>query len=143
MASIDKKALIEQARIKQQKTKAEIAKKKRQKVKSYVDMPEPTGDVEKDSYADLGAVQKGFRDAIKREDKRFELATDSEYWFCVCFQTREQKEFLLKAMELFEHGDKYLDGQILAQKLGIKLPDASVPYRTEGKIDKAYLEFVD
>lgn len=46
-------------------------------------------------------------------------------------------------MELFEHGDKYLDGQILAQKLGIKLPDASVPYRTEGKIDKAYLEFVD
>lgn len=69
MASIDKKALIEQAKIKQQKTKAEIAKKKRQKVKSYVDMPEPTGDVEKDSYADLNAVQKGFRDAIKREDK--------------------------------------------------------------------------
>lgn len=106
-------------------------------------MPEETGDVEKDSEAELDALQKGFRDAIKREDKRFELATDSEYWFCVCFQSREQCNAFLKAMDLLEIGDKYLDGQEVAKKLGVKLPEADIPYRTEGKIDKAYLEFVD
>ncbi|PJG82686.1 hypothetical protein [Caviibacterium pharyngocola] len=143
MASVDKEKIKAEARIKQKQAKEKAAIAKRQQNKSYFEAPEPTGDPEIDCEADLNALQKGFRDAIKREDKRFELATDSEYWFCVCFQTREQKEFLLKALELFEEGDKYLDGQVVAEKLGIKLPKADVPYRTEGKIDKAYLEFVD
>ena len=143
MASIDKEKLKQEARLKQQRAKEAAAVRKRQKEKSYVNLPEPTGDPEVDCKQDLDALQQGFRDAIKREDKRFELATDSEYWFAVCFQTREQKEFFLKAMELFEHSDKYLNGDVVAEKLGVKLPEANVPYRTEGKIDKAYLEFVD
>lgn len=143
MASVDKEALKEQAMIKKRQAKEAAAVRKRQQAKKYIELPEETGDVEKDSKAELDALQKGFRDAIKREDKRFELATDSEYWFCVCFQSREQCNAFLKAMDLLEIGDKYLDGQEVAKKLGVKLPEADIPYRTEGKIDKAYLEFVD
>ncbi|MBF1221576.1 MAG: hypothetical protein HXM21_00200 [Haemophilus influenzae] len=143
MASVDKEALKEQAMIKKRQAKEAAAVRKRQQAKKYIELPEETGDVEKDSEAELDALQKGFRDAIKREDKRFELATDSEYWFCVCFQSREQCNAFLKAMDLLEIGDKYLDGQEVAKKLGVKLPEANIPYRTEGKIDKAYLEFVD
>ena len=143
MASVDKEALKEQAMIKKRQAKEAAAVRKRQQAKKYIELPEETGDVEKDSEAELDALQKGFRDAIKREDKRFELATDSGYWFCVCFQSREQCNAFLKAMDLLEIGDKYLDGQEVAKKLGVKLPEADIPYRTEGKIDKAYLEFVD
>jgi len=120
MASVDKEALKEQAMIKKRQAKEAAAVRKRQQAKKYIELPEETGDVEKDSEAELDALQKGFRDAIKREDKRFELATDSEYWFCVCFQSREQCNAFLKAMDLLEIGDKYLDGQEVAKKLGVK-----------------------
>lgn len=130
--------------------KAQVAKKKEQakatlakmKRPSSVEMPDPTGNPEIDSVADLDAVQKGFRDRIKQENNRFELATDTEYWTCLCFQTREQKEAFLKALELFEQGDKYLDGREVANRLNVELPDADVPYRSEGKIDKDFAAFV-
>ena len=139
MANIDVKAKIEAAK---QAAKHAVAKRKRAKQPTVV-MPEITGNPEVDSWADLDAVQKGFRDRIKNENNRFELSTDSEYWFAACFQTREQKEAFLKAHDLLVHGDKYIDGRLLAEKLGIELPAADVPYRAEGKIDKDYAQFVD
>lgn len=139
MANIDVKAKIEAAK---QAAKHAVAKHKRAKQPTVV-MPEITGNPEVDSRADLDAVQKGFRDRIKNENNRFELSTDSEYWFAACFQTREQKEAFLKALDLLVHGDKYIDGRLLAEKLGIELPAADVPYRAECKIDKDYAQFVD
>lgn len=146
--ALDKDELKRQAKqkaveAKEKAERAKIAQKRKKENISYVDMPEITGDAEVDSKADLDAVQQGFRDAIKREDKRFELATDSEYWTCLCFQSREQSEAFLKALDLLQYGDKYIDGRILAEKLGIELPDTEIPYRTTGKIDKDYLQFVD
>lgn len=139
MANIDVKAKIEAAK---QAAKHAVAKHKRAKQPTVV-MPEITGNPEVDSRADLDAVQKGFRNRIKNENNRFELATDSEYWFAACFQTREQKEAFLKALDLLAHGDKYIDGRLLTEKMGIELPAADVPYRAEGKIDKDYAQFVD
>lgn len=111
----------------------------------FVDMGnvEFTNNPEKDSKLELDAVQKGFRDRAKNESNRFALATDTEYWACICFQTREQKDAFLKALQLFELGDKYLDGQEVAEVLGVKLPKADVPYNTSSKIDKSWLEFVE
>lgn len=108
----------------------------------FVSMPDQTGDAELDSEADLDAVQAGFRARASADAGRKLAATDSEYWFAVCFQTREQKEAFLAAMKLMEHGDKYLDGQVLAQRLGVELPPADVPYNTGGKCDKAWAEFL-
>lgn len=92
---------------------------------------EETGDLEKDSKAEISAVMKAFNQRGKDEDKRMREATDSEYWFAVCFQTREQKDKFLKELGWFDHGDKYLDGYLVAKSVGVTLPSASVKYRGE------------
>lgn len=56
-----------------------------------------------------------------KERQRRKDATDSEFWFAVCFETREQKEEFLRAVGLWEHGDKYLNGRVVAKKLGVEL----------------------
>lgn len=98
-----------------------------------------TGKLDKDAKAELSAVLAAFkaRDKKETDDKRAIL--DSEYWFCVCFQSRAQKDAFLKAMDLFEHGDKYLDGQFVAKKLGIAIPPASVRFH-EREEKKAFVE---
>ena len=138
------------AKAKQKVTDTKKAVKNTKKLKQnpnpiYVDMDnvEFTGNPEIDSKLELDEVKKGFRERAKDEGNRFTLATDTEYWACICFQTREQKDAFLKALQLFELGDKYLDGQEVAEVLGVKLPKADVPYNTSSKIDKSWLEFVE
>ena len=62
--------------------------------------------------------------------KRFTAATDSEYWFAVCFESRAQKETFLDALGWLDLGDKYLDGIDLPEREEIDLPEANVPYIT-------------
>lgn len=102
-----------------------------------------TGDAEVDSKLELDALQTGFRERMKAESKRFELATDSEYWACICFQSREQKEHFLSALKILEFGDKYLDGQLVAEKLGLKLPPCDIKYKVEPKVNAEWLSFVE
>ena len=116
-------------------------------VPQYVAMPELTGDAEADSANDLDAVQAGFRKRAADEANRFALATDSEYWTCICFQTREQKEHFLAALDILKFADqstggRYLDGQEVAKQLGVTLPAANVPYKTSAKVDPTWVEFV-
>lgn len=82
-----------------------------------------TGDLEADSAAELDALAQGFRDRTARENDRFRLATDSEYWFCVCFKSRQDKDTFLAAAGLNSIGDKYLDGYAVARVLGIEMPN--------------------
>jgi hypothetical protein len=91
---------------------------------------EYTGDLAADSEAELDALARGFRERTKREDERFRLATDSEYWFAVCFKTREDKDAFLTAARLLALGDKYLDGYAVARTLGIPMPTDQT---TDGK----------
>ena len=91
---------------------------------------------------ELDALQQGFRSRSKAENDRFALATDSEYWACLCFQTREQKDRFLSALKILEFGDKYLDGRLVAERIGIELPEASVPYKPEPRLDRDWLSFV-
>ena len=74
-------------------------------------------------------IKKAIADKIK-------LTTDSEYWVALCFETRAQKEAFLKALAVFQQGDKYLDGLEVAKRMGIALPSANFPYRPEAKPDK-------
>lgn len=144
MAKPDVAALKAQAKAKADKARADMrAKKVADKMPRYYQTPEQTGNAEADSAADLDELQAGFRKRAKDEGKRFEQATDTEYWACLCFQTREQKEAFLKALNLLAIGDKYLDGQEVARVLGVELPCADVPYNTSSKIDSAWTEFVD
>lgn len=149
MADLNEMRAAAQAKKDEARQKIESAKQAAKQAKAlkakplpkYVEVPEPTGNAELDSAADLDAVQAGFRKRAKDEGKRFALATDTEYWACLCFQTREQKEAFLAALNLLSLGDKYLDGQEVAKVLGVKIPGADVPYNTSSKRDKAWEEF--
>lgn len=80
-----------------------------------------TGNVEADAKAELDELQKGFRARRDAEAKRFEQATDSEYWFAVCFKSRADKDAFLSAIKASRLGDKYLDGYQLARLLKVDI----------------------
>jgi len=52
---------------------------------------------------------------------RFRLITDSEFWVCMCFETREQKVEFLRRLKLIDLGDKHIDGLEVAERLGVPL----------------------
>lgn len=110
---------------------------------------DPIGELDYDSLTneevavkETSAVLEAFKARAKAEQERFALATDSEYWVGLCFQTRAQKEAFLTAAKLIQHGDKYIDGQLLAQRMGIELPPAAVPYNTSARVDAKYAALV-
>ena len=78
---------------------------------------EYTGDLAADASAELTAMQSAYRDRAKAEADRFRGATDSEFWFAVCFTSREEKDAFLAEFGAGRIGDKYLDGQALARLL--------------------------
>ncbi len=85
------------------------------------------GELEADTEAEVSALLAGFRQRAKQEQDRFKLATDTEFWFSVCFQSREQKEIFLAAMDWVSNGDKFLDGLKLAAQHGVDLPEVKLP----------------
>lgn len=94
-----------------------------------VGAPDPLADVEytndlaKDAASEMSALEEGFKSRAQKERDRFQKATDSEFWFAVCFTSREEKEAFLKAAKVNKKfmGDKYIDGRKLAQILGIEM----------------------
>ena len=56
--------------------------------------------------------------------------------------TPGEKEAFLAGLKLLQHGDKYLDGRLLAQRMGIELPPAAVPYNVSAKVDAKYAALV-
>lgn len=92
---------------------------------------EYTGDLPADCGAEFEALQESFEERKNREGmaarakaerERFQKATDSEFWFAVCFEDRDEKERALKALKVNKRmmGDKYLDGRKLMQVLGLE-----------------------
>ncbi|MCL2089858.1 MAG: hypothetical protein FWH11_01305 [Micrococcales bacterium] len=85
--------------------------------------PDPLADVEygddlaADSAAELTAMEQAYRDRAKTEETRFRAATDSEFWFAVCFASRAEKDAFLAETGAGALGDKYLDGRALADLL--------------------------
>ncbi|WP_278976737.1 hypothetical protein [Oligella urethralis] len=139
---IDRDALKKEALEKAQK-KALAAKQKKNSLQKQKEKPqlfyppERTDDLESDLLNDLDAVKQGFRERAKIENSRFEDVTDSEYWFAMCFKTRDQKERFLRAMAWIEYGDKYLNGIEIANQMGIDIGDSEVE-ATAPKIDKDF-----
>lgn len=114
-----------------------------------LDPNDPIGELDYDSLTneevavkETSAVLQAFIARSKAEQARFLLATDSEYWVGVCFQTREQKEHFLREAKLLQAGDKYIDGALVAKRLGITLPPAQVPYNVSAKVDAKYAALV-
>jgi len=132
-------------RIKLSRVKLQRPKKP---VKNPLEKLKLSESLEDDATEELEVIQSEFQKSefgkrMKNENDRFRVATDSEYWVNFIFQDREQKEVFLKALGLFEIGDKYIDGQEAAKKLGIELPKSPIKYNTSSKVDKSLAELVD
>lgn len=88
--------------------------------------PDPLADVEytddlgADAAAELTALEQAYRNRARGENDRYRAATDSEFWFAVCFKSRDEKDRFLKASGLAKLGDKYLLGRAVADHLGIR-----------------------
>lgn len=80
--------------------------------------------LESDCLADMGEVEKGFRARMKAENERFRDMCDTEYWVCLCFKSRAQKEEFLSSVGM-ETDLKYIDGREMARavKRPVKTPD--------------------
>jgi len=66
-------------------------------------------------------LKSDFIKGIQEKQKKFQQEMDTEFFFCVAFQNREQKEQFLNETGLIEFGDKYLNGLKVAEKMGVKL----------------------
>lgn len=86
-------------------------------------------ELEAEAAAEPKKILTAFEERAKQEEVRLQDATDSEFWFAVCFQTREQKEEFLRKMKLLDIGDKYLDGLKVAERLGVTLESPVPPNR--------------
>ena len=84
-------------------------------------------ELEKSTIAELNEVEKGFRERMKQENSRFRDMCDTEYWFCVCFTSREQREEFMRKAGL-PTDEKYIDGREMAKafRKSIKTPDIEI-----------------
>ena len=93
-----------------------------------LDSVDLTGEIEADSKAEVSAILSAFQDRSRRETEAKVEALDSEFWCCLCFQTRSQKEAFLQAMKWDHLGDKYLDGQKVAQIQKVQIPQVKLRF---------------
>ena len=84
----------------------------------------------------VAEIKTGFMARANTDQKRLDLVTDSEFWCCLCFETREQKNAFLEATGFGEADDKYVDGRVAARKMGLD-PGAKVQWpKTKGLSDR-------
>lgn len=77
---------------------------------------------------ELTKLQKEFRERNEQEQKRFKDVCDSNYYFTVCFQNREQLNEFCDMVGL-DSEELYFDGREFAKKIGriLKSPDSEFP----------------
>jgi hypothetical protein len=73
--------------------------------------------------AELDALKSEFQIRADAENKRVKDVTDSEFWFCVCFHNREQKQAFLDLTGWGRLGNKYINGIVAASLLGYDFKD--------------------
>lgn len=80
--------------------------------------------LEESTLEELGGLEKSFRERMKQENNRFRDMCDTEYWVCVCFTSRAQREEFMTKVGL-PTDEKYIDGREMAKafRKSIKTPD--------------------
>jgi hypothetical protein len=77
---------------------------------------------EAEAKAETSAVLQGFADRKKAEATRQAYAEDGEFFTCLIFQSKDQRDAFIKALSLRPEDPQYIDGQSVARALGIDLP---------------------
>lgn len=100
-------------------------------------------DADTDALEQMRGLKEEFQQVKKNPAQLRQRVTDSEYWCAVCFQSYEQLMVFLGELTVPVFENKYIDGQLLAQKMSIDLPPAEVRFRLPGYIDKDFQELAD
>lgn len=96
-------------------------------------------ELEAATLEELGESEKGFRERMKQENKRFRDMCDTEYWFCVCFTSRGQKEEFLRKAGI-DTDLKYIDGHDMAKAFRKSLKTPDLEFAQIRPFDKEYLD---
>jgi hypothetical protein len=67
----------------------------------------------------------GFRERARREEERFRLATDTEYWLTFCFRTPGALTQFLEALQLTPDDRGYVPGPVLDEATAGRSADNS------------------
>ena len=108
-----------------------------------LDLPD-LGDIQSNSDQEISAVQLEIERNRAAFEERFRITADPEFFFCVCFQSRDQKEEFLKNIGWFDDlGDKYLNGLDVARRLDIPVTIVPLePRKLRGGVEKFRKDFV-
>ena len=98
-----------------------------------------TGDPEIDGKRELSETEKAFKADALRAQKQMDLVCDSEYWLCLIFKTREEVETFLTNSKWSASDEKYLDGRMVADKLGVAYKREDLPF-PKTRINKTLLK---
>lgn len=79
------------------------------------------GDIEANADREVDIALEELLAERRRQKERWRTTNDDEFWFAVCFQSRQQKEDFLQRAGLHDMGDKYLDGLRLAAHFGVDI----------------------
>lgn len=119
----------------ERKSKSLNRKKSRLNAPDIDSMFDPTGlpglpenkaeDLQTSSDQEVSDMMTSIRENRKNNAERFRDIESGEFWFCVCFQSRSQKDqFIADLLKKYapnteNFGDKYVSGLELADMLGI------------------------
>lgn len=85
---------------------------------------------------------KKYVGAANRAVEQYVHGTETNFWIAIVFRSQEQKDILLKHLNLFHIHDRYFDGLKFAASLGVKLPRVQL-VQADKKPVKRLMEFVD
>lgn len=101
--------------------------------------PKPSsGSIEQDCAEELKEMENAFKDRAQAEERRKIKSTDSEYWVCLCFQTREEVEEFIRKTGWAKPDQKYIDGRKAAKAMNITLESLDNSGYGKVKVDKTY-----
>ncbi|MDR1582911.1 MAG: hypothetical protein LBS55_06565 [Prevotellaceae bacterium] len=100
------------------------------------------GSLEEDVKNELNEYEQAFKDQMKKESEGIDNAVSTGYWFCAYFADVEQcQEFLKNAglQNLME--GQYVNGQMMADKMGIKITKKKISPPPSFKKHKDFTSF--
>ena len=102
--------------------------------------PDPLAHIRKKDYANNQEAQKemmsealiAFKASAKGETELKDATTDACYFFCMAFKSSAQRDAFIEHFGWQKtSGYDYLDGVVIAKKMGIPLPDAKNRFITQ------------
>lgn len=70
---------------------------------------------------EMSAILKAIIERKRAQAERFRITDDPEYFLCLCFQSRDQKNEFIMASGWGDLGEKYINGLEVARRLGVSV----------------------